>query len=298
VEVFPDGHAQVRAGAAEVGQGLVTVLAQIVSEELGVEYGRIDVVLGDTDLTPDGGATTASRQSYVSGNAARLAARRLRDTLAQAASEELDTGPHDLVFAKGSVAARTGSDITLADAARLAQSEGLSLVAAEVYTPPSTVPLGEAGDTHFAYGYGTQAAEVEVDITSGDVKVLRVLAAHDVGNTLNPLGVEGQVEGGIVMGLGFALMEEFTMGEGFPQKTSLTRYRIPTIREMPQMMTMLVQHPTADGPYGAKGVGEITSIPTAPAITNAIFDAVGVRVFSLPVTPAKILSALEEGTRR
>ena len=297
VEVFPDGHAEVRAGAAEVGQGLVTVLAQIVSEELGVEYGRIDVVLGDTDLTPDGGATTASRQSYISGNAARLAARRLRDTLAQTASEELDTAPNDLVFAKGSVAGRSGKEMPFAEAVKLAQSEGLSLVASEVYTPPKTVPLGETGDAHFAYGYATQAAEVEVDITSGQVEVLRVIAAHDVGNAVNPVGAEGQVEGGIVMGLGFALMEEFTMREGLPQKTTLTRYRIPTTREMPQMMTILVEHPTADGPYGAKGVGEITSIPTAPAITNAIFDAVGVRVFSLPVTPAKILSALKEGTQ-
>ena len=297
VEVFPDGHAEVRAGAAEVGQGLVTVLAQIVSEELGVEYGRIDVVLGDTDLTPDGGATTASRQSYISGNAARLAARRLRDTLAQTASEELDTAPNNLVFANGSVVGRSGKEMPLTEAVRLARSEGLSLMASQVYTPPKTVPLGETGDAHFAYGYATQAVEVEVDITSGQVEVLRVIAAHDVGNAVNPVGAEGQVEGGIVMGLGFALMEEFTMRDGLPQKTTLTRYRIPTTREMPQMMTILVEHPTADGPYGAKGVGEITSIPTAPAITNAIFDAVGVRVFSLPVTPAKILSALKEGTQ-
>jgi selenium-dependent xanthine dehydrogenase len=294
VELFPDGHAQVRAGAAEVGQGLVTVLAQTVSQELGIEYGRIDVVLGDTDLTPDGGATTASRQTYVSGNAARLAARKLRDTLAQAVGEELDTAPHDLVFARGIVAGQSGKQMTLAQAASLAQSEGLPLVASQVYTPPKTVPLGQEGDVHFAYGYATQAAEVEVDITSGQVHVLRVIAAQDVGRSFNPVGVEGQVEGGIVMGLGFALMEDFTVREGLPQKTTLTRYRIPTTHEMPQMMAILVEQPTADGPYGAKGVGEITSIPTAPAITNAIFDAVGVRVLSLPVTPEVILSGLKK----
>jgi xanthine dehydrogenase molybdenum-binding subunit len=207
----------------------------------------------------------------------------------------LDTAPHDLVFANGLVAGRSGKEMPLTEAVRLARSEGLSLVASEVYTPPKTVPLGETGDAHFAYGYATQAVEVEVDITSGQVEVLRVIAAHDVRNAVNPLGAEGQVEGGIVMGLGFALMEDFTMREGLPQKTTLTRYRIPTTREMPEMMTILVEHPTADGPYGAKGVGEITSIPTAPAITNAIFDAVGVRMFSLPATPAKILSALKEG---
>jgi len=168
------------------------------------------------------------------------------------------------------------------------------MIASEVYTPPKTVPLGEEGDMHFAFGYGTQAAEVEVDINSGEVKVLRVIAAHDVGRVLNPQALEGQLEGGVVMGLGFALMEDFTMEEGRPQKTTLTKYKVPTAREMPEIVPILVQNPTAEGPYGAKGVGEITSIPTAPAITNAIYDAVGVRIFSLPATPEKILAGLKE----
>jgi selenium-dependent xanthine dehydrogenase len=297
VELLDDGRAQVRAGAAEVGQGLVSVLAQIVAQELGVEYHKIEVVVGDTDLTPDGGATTASRQSYISGNAARLAAQKLKDTLRQAVSEELDTAPGDLVFASGSVVGSAGKEMRLTEAIRLAKTEGLSITAREVYTPPKTVPLGEKGDTHFAYGYATQAAQVEVDINSGTVKVLRVIAAHDVGAAVNPLGVEGQVEGGIVMGLGYALMENFTLREGVPDKTTLSRYRIPTFGEMPHMTAIVVEHPTADGPYGAKGVGEITSIPTAPAITNAIYDAVGVRIFSLPATPEAILSGLKKGPR-
>lgn len=297
VELFDDGHVQVRAGAAEVGQGIVTVLAQIAAEELGVDYDMVDVLVGDTDLTPSGGATTASRQSYISGNAARIAARSLRDNLARAVSEELDTPPDDLTFAGGSISAGGGKSMTLAQAIRLAQPEGHSLTASTVYTPPKTVPLGQHGDAHFAYGYATQAAQVEVDITSGEVTVLQVIAAHDVGNAVSPVSVEGQVEGGIVMGLGFALMEDFTMADGIPQKTTLTKYRLPTTREMPKMMPIMVQHPTSEGPYGAKGVGEITSIPTAPAITNAIYDAIGVRFFSLPVTPERILSALEEANR-
>jgi CO/xanthine dehydrogenase Mo-binding subunit len=295
VELLDDGRALVRAGAAEVGQGIVTVLAQIVAQELGVAYERIEVLVGDTDLTPDGGATTASRQSFISGNAARLAAQKLKDVLRQAVSEELDTAPDDLVFARESVEGSSGQKIPLTEAIRLARREGLSTIASEVYTPPKTVPLGEKGDAHFAYGYAAQAAEVEVDITSGEVKVLRVIAAHDVGTAVNPVSVEGQVEGGIVMGVGFALMEDFSLRGGVPDKTTLTRYRIPTTREMPHMVPIVVEHPTADGPYGAKGVGEITSIPTAPAITNAIYDAVGVRVFSLPATPQKILSGLKKG---
>jgi selenium-dependent xanthine dehydrogenase len=294
VELFDDGHAEVRAGAAELGQGLVGVLALIVSEELGVEYDNIDVVVGDTDLTPDGGATTASRQTFITGNAARLAARTLRDILQRVASEELDADPGNLVFSDGSIRANGRKTLPIAEAIRLARRAGHPLKDREIYTPPRTVPLGEQGDMHFAFGYATQAAEVEVDITDGSVKVLRVIAAHDVGSTVSPLGVEGQVQGGIVMGMGYALMEDFTMKEGKPEKTTLTKYRIPKIAEMPQMTPIIVEQPTADGPYGAKGAGEITSIPTAPAITNAIHRAVGVRTFSLPATPEHIVSGLRD----
>jgi xanthine dehydrogenase molybdenum-binding subunit len=294
IELFDDGHAEVRAGAAELGQGLVGVLAQIVAEELGVEYDNTVVVVGDTDLTPDGGATTASRQTFITGNATRLAAHTLRATLQRVVNEGLDTDPENLVFSGGSVRADRGKTLSLGEAIRLAREAGHSLKAREIYTPPRTVPLGEEGDMHFAFGYATQAAEVEVDITSGTVKVLRVLAAHDVGSAMSPLGLEGQVEGGIVMGMGYALMEDFVMKEGKPEKTTLTKYRIPRIGEMPVMVPIIVEDPTAEGPYGAKGAGEITSIPTAPAITNAIHRAAGVRIFSLPATPDHILSGLRE----
>jgi selenium-dependent xanthine dehydrogenase len=293
VELFEDGHAQVRAGAAEVGQGIVLVLAQIVAEELGLEYEKVDVLVADTDLTPDGGATTASRQSYVSGNAARLAATRLRENLAGVVAEALDVPPTDLIFRDGRVEAGDGKALSVEKAIRLALDEGRSLVASEVYTPPATVPLGQKGDTHFAYGYATQAAQVEVDITSGQVRVLQVIAAHALGRAINPQAVEGQLEGGVVMGLGFALMEDFTMEQGRPRKTSLTKYRIPRATDMPEIVGIIVEDRSAEGPYGAKGVGEITSIPTAPAIANAIYDAIGVRTYSLPVTPEELLAGLK-----
>ncbi len=294
VELFADGHAEVRAGAADVGQGIAMVLAQVVAEELGMDYDRVAVLIGDTDLTPDGGPTTASRQSYISGNAARLAAGKLRDTLARVAAEELDVSPESLTFREGGLIGPEGKGMSLKDSIRLAQNEGHSLVASEVYTPPQTVPLGEEGDMHFAFGYATQAAEVEVDINSGNVRVLRVIAANDVGRALNRQGVEGQLEGGVLMGLGFALMEDFAIEAGRPQKTTLTKYKIPTAKDMPEIVSILVEHPAADGPYGAKGVGEVTSIPTTPAITNAIHNAVGVRVFTLPATPQAILAGLKE----
>jgi selenium-dependent xanthine dehydrogenase len=292
VELFEDGHAEVRAGAAEVGQGLVAILAQIVAEELGLQYEHVQVLVGDTALTPDGGPTTASRQTYISGNAARLAAHALRDRLSVVASEELDSSPDDLVFVGGTISSLSGATLPVRKACRLAQTEGVSLVARELYTPPPTVPLGEVGDMHFAFGYATQAAEIEVDISTGEISVLNVIAAHDIGRAVNPLGLEGQLEGGVAMGIGYALMEDFTTKEGRPEKTTLTKYRIPQLGDMPHIESILVQAPTLDGPYGAKGVGEITSIPTAPAITNAIYDAVGVRILSLPATKEQILRSL------
>ncbi|MBM4463960.1 MAG: 2Fe-2S iron-sulfur cluster binding domain-containing protein [Chloroflexi bacterium] len=308
VELTGDGRAIVRAGAAEVGQGLVGVLALVAAEELGLPYDWVEVLVADTDQTLDGGATTASRQSFITGNAVRLAAQRVREAVAQAASEELGAPPDRLVFKNGRVHAfcyKTGwgrpsaanggkESISLAQAVALAKGEGREVRASVVYQPPKTVPLGEVGDMHFAFGYATQAALVEVDTNTGQVEVLKVIAAHDVGRALNPLAVAGQIEGGVVMGIGIALQEEFVMEEGIPKTTSLARYRIPSIERTPQIVPIIVEDRAPEGPYGAKGIGEIPSIPTAPAIVNAIYNATGVRIYSLPATPKKILGL---GTR-
>jgi len=286
-------HAIVRAGAAEVGQGLVGVLALVAAEELGLPYDQVEVLVADTDQTLDGGATTASRQSFITGNAVRLAAQRVREALAQAASEELDAPPDSLAFKDGRIHAGERS-ISLAQAVALAKEEGREVRASVVYEAPKTVPLGEVGDMHFAFGYATQAALVEVDINTGHVKVLKVIAAHDLGRALNPLAVAGQIEGGVVMGLGIALQEEFVTEEGVPTSTSLARYKIPSIERTPEIVPIIVEDKASEGPYGAKGIGEIPSIPTAPAIINAIYNATGIRIYSLPATPKRILAALEE----
>ncbi len=324
VELSDDGRAVVRAGAAEVGQGLVGVLTLVAAEELGLPYDLVEVLVADTDQTLDGGATTASRQSFITGNAVRLAAKKVRETLAQVASEELDAPPGSLVFKDGRIHAfrykvassprlvrhKTGrgrpsvangetflgeKSISLARAVALAKEEGREVRASVVYEAPKTVPLGEAGDMHFAFGYATQAALVEVDINTGQVKVLKVIAAHDVGRALNPLAVAGQIEGGVVMGLGIALQEEFVLEEGVPKSTSLARYKIPSIERTPEIVPIIVEDEASEGPYGAKGIGEIPSIPTAPAIINAIYNATGVRIYSLPATPKRVLAALEHG---
>jgi len=292
VELTADGRAVVRIGAAEVGQGLVGVAAQIAAEVLGVPYERVQVVVGDTALTPDGGPTTASRQTFVTGNAVRGAALKVREQLAAAVAEALNVPPDTLAFVPGRVAAPNGQEMPLVEAIALARGEGRPLSAEHVYQSPPTTPLGEPGDDHFAYGFATQAALVEVDIHTGKVEVLKVVAAHDVGRAINPQAIAGQLEGGVAMGIGFALSEELVVKEGVVQNADLARYRIPRIKQVPDMVPIIVEAATSEGPFGAKGVGEITSIPTAPAIVNAIHAATGVRITDLPATPDKIQAAL------
>jgi xanthine dehydrogenase molybdenum-binding subunit len=154
--------------------------------------------------------------------------------------------------------------------------------------------LGEGGDIHIAYSFAAQAAEVCVDTRTGEVSVLQVITANDVGRCLNPLGLQGQAEGGVVMGIGGTLMENFIVDDGVIFTDRMARYRIPSILNTPEIVCFVVEHPTRDGPYGAKGVGEIAGIPTAPAIINAIYNAVGVRVDSLPVDQEFIWKSLDK----
>ena len=295
VDLTEDGSVVVRIGAAEVGQGLVGIAAQIAAEVLGVPYERVQVVVGDTARTLDGGATVASRQTFITGNAVRYAALKVREQLASAVAEALNTPPDTLTFSEGRVMTPDGRGIPLVEAIALARREGRPLSAEYVYQPPATTPLGEPGDDHFAYGFATQAALVEVDTQTGRVEVLKVIAAHDVGRAINPQAIAGQLEGGVAMGMGFALSEELVVKEGVVQNADLARYRIPRIKQVPQVVPIIVEAATSEGPFGAKGVGEITSIPTAPAIINAIHAASGVRITDLPARPERIQAAFEAG---
>jgi CO/xanthine dehydrogenase Mo-binding subunit len=171
-------------------------------------------------------------------------------------------------------------------------ADGRKPCAAYTYWAPSTLPLGQGGDMHFAYSFAAQAAEVEVNRLTGEVRVLKVLTANDVGFALNPLGLQGQIEGGVMMGIGQALTEGFYVENGRVVTDRLARYRIPSITMTPEITSFVVEHPTEEGPYGAKGVGEIVIIPTIPAITNAIYNATGVRIDRLPVDQEKIASEL------
>lgn len=288
VEVFSDGRAIVRAGAAEIGQGLVGVLAQVVSEELGVPYEQVEVLISDTDLTPDGDATTASRQTYVSGNAARFASQEVRRLLSQTAAEMLDAPPEALAFDDGRVT-WNGRSVALSEVVQQARREGRSPKITYQYVAPDTEQY-----QHFAFGFGTQAVLVEVDIARGETRVLKVIAACDVGRVINPLALQGQVEGSISMGLGLALQEDFIMEDGQVLTDSLFKCKLPTVDQTPEVVSIFVEEETKDGPYGAKGVGELASIPTAPAIINAIYNATGVRAYNLPAHKKWLKSELKK----
>lgn len=287
VELDENGTVHVRAGAAEVGQGLITVLAQIAAQELGLWPDQVDVLLADTALTLEGGPTTASRQSFITGNAVRLACAKLREQLVSAMAEKWEISPEQIALQDGHVVGPAGQRVPLAEAGALARAEGRKLSVPYVYTPPATVPLGQPGDSHFGYGYATHAIQVEV-APNGSVRVLRVIAAHDVGKAINRMALEGQIHGGIMMGIGYALTEEFVVENGRVVTDSFATYHIPHVEQTPEITPIVVEVPLSTGPYGAKGAGEITSIPVAPAIINAIYDATGVRYYTIPVKAERL----------
>jgi len=294
IEVFPNSIAEVRTSSADMGQGLSVVLAQIAAEELGMPVNNVRVLLSDTDLTPDGGPTTASRQTYMSGNAARHAATTMRNALAAVAAEHMSVSPENIRF-EGGMVRYNGSSVPIGEVAAWMQAEGRTPKARYTYDAPKTQPLGTGGDMHFAFSYATQAALVEVDMDTGAVKVLKIVAANDVGRAINPKMLAGQVEGGIVMGMGNCLTEEYIIEDGVPWSTLFARYKIPSIKHTPEIISHIIEEQVSTGPFGAKGVGEIVSINTTPAIANAITNATGVRVFRIPVDQDALLRAIRAG---
>jgi aldehyde oxidoreductase len=282
-----DGRLALHQGAVDIGQGSNTVIAQIAADALGLPLDRIDLLPPDTDLTPDCGKTSASRQTFVTGKAAELAGRALRAQMLRLAnagpSANIELSEQRLLISQEEQV-RT---IALADLPL--GPFGYVLMAEETFDPPTT-PLDEngQGSPYAAYGFGAHLAHVEVDPELGTVKVLEIIAAHDVGRAINPLLIEGQIEGGVAQGIGMALMEEFTPGRG----ENLHDYLIPTIGDVPPIRSILVEDPAREGPFGAKGIGEQALIPTAPAILNAIHHAVGIRVPKLPATPDRLRAAI------
>lgn len=289
--VRPDGTVVLHQGAMDIGQGANTVITQIFATALGIPVLQIQRIGADTDVTPDAGKTSASRQTYVSGNAARLSGLALRAAILKRVNA---SDGAKLTFGTGAIRVIDGASEHRIDLSSLSpDSEDYVFRAQESYDPP-TKPLDAngQGSPYAQFGYCAQLVVVEVDSLLGTVTPIRFVAAHDVGKAINPMLVEGQVEGGIAQGLGMALMEEYIPG----RTENLHDYLIPTIGDVPPIETLIIEVPDAHGPYGAKGLGEHVLIPTAPAILNAIKDAVGVRLTQVPATPARVRAAIKDLT--
>ncbi len=287
VGIKPDGALVLFQGAVDIGQGANTVMTQICADAVGLPVDQFELVTWDTDLTPDAGKTSASRQTFVSGKASYLAGQDLRSAILH-----LSNAAEDASFEL------SGSNLTVRDenaesvldlAAMDVDDEGFVFMGEGTFDPP-TAPLDEDGQgvPYATYGYGAHLAEVEVDTRLGLVRVLKITAAHDVGRAINPTLVEGQIEGGVAQGLGMALMEEYVPG----RSENLHDYLIPTIGDVPAIESILIEEAEPLGPYGAKGIGEQALIPTAPALLNAIRDATGAQIRRLPATPERVREAI------
>jgi CO/xanthine dehydrogenase Mo-binding subunit/aerobic-type carbon monoxide dehydrogenase small subunit (CoxS/CutS family) len=308
IEIDRSGTLLLKVGAADMGQGSDTTMAQLAAQETGLPYEDFVVISNDTAQTPDGGVTTASRQTYISGYAVLGAAGEF-NTVFQRCLEELfglANGEYKTVHGGIETRDQEGHDklITYRNLTLAAEKAGLALAGEYVYTAPLTYPLRERSDheaaiplenfdVHFAYCYAAQAVVVEVDETSGEVKVLKVIAAQDLGKAIHPQNSRCQIEGAILMGMGYGLSEEFVLKDGLMITDNLAKLKLLKITASPQMEIILVEEESG-GPYGAKGMGELPLNPTAPAIINAINDAVGVRIYDLPATSEKILAALNK----
>ena len=290
VGLSPAGTLTLYNGAVDIGQGSNTILTQIAADALGLPAAQFALVAGDTDLTADAGKTSASRQTFVSGKAAEKAGLDLRQQILRLAN----AGPDAVLSLQDTrLSVRDGAEVRTVDLATAG-----TLMGEGTFDPPTT-PLDANGQgiPYATYAFAAQMAVVEVDIELGTVKVLRIVAAHDVGKAINPTLVEGQIEGGIAQGLGLALMEEFLPG----RTENLHDYLIPTVGDVPEIECILIEDREPLGPSGAKGVGEPGLVPTAPAILGAVHHATGVRVRRVPLLPHRLREALiklQEGSSK
>lgn len=286
LELHADGSISVRSMAVELGQGVQTVLAQIAAEEFGVEVGVVRVTLGDTDLAPKSGPTVASRSTYTAGNALRVAAKSLKERLLEVASRSLDVPSEKLEFMDGKVCSTgdRGKALTLARLAELCYQSGISLKVESWF---------KADHALIGHTFMTTVCDVEVDTRTGDVRVLNLVTVHDTGKVVNPAGVRGQLNGGGIQAMGWALMEEFISERGLVSTPSLAEYLIPTSLDLPDsLVSVAIEEPYPTGPFGAKGIGEHATMSVAPAILNAINDATGLELSSIPVTSERLAAAM------
>ena len=299
IKVDDFGKVDVFTGSTDMGQGSETVIAQIIAETIGVSIDDISVINNDTDVCPWDVGAHASRTTFVAGNSALGAARKIREQILEVAAKSLDESPEFLDIKKGTIFSTRNNEKTIALGKVLRNTHymphGKMLMAEYFYDPPNENFDREfKGNLSVSYAYGSHGVEVEVDKETGHVKVLKYIAAHDVGKAINPMMLEGQIYGGGCMGLGYALGEKMIYEKGELKNGNFLDYKMFTAKDVPHVEAVIVETDEKDGPFGAKGIGEPGAVPTAPAIANAIYDAVGVRIKDLPITPEKVLKALKE----
>ncbi len=298
VHVHEDGSVLLYSGITEMGQGAFTVLPQICAEELGVSMEDVRLVKPDTDQVPESGPTVGSRSTTLMGNAIIMAARQVKTSILEMASEMLLV-PVERIEARNRLIydrEEPSKSLAFKQVAARCMAMGKRLIGQGWWTPPtaSLDPETGQGNPYFVYTYSTHMAEVLVDVETGEVEITDYVAAFDVGKAINPKAVEGQIEGGVAMGLGYALMEEVAMVDGVPQNINLQDYLIPTTLDVPHIKPIILEVENKLGPYGAKGIGEMPNIPATPAILNAIANACGGRVRSLPADPEHVFMAIRE----
>jgi CO/xanthine dehydrogenase Mo-binding subunit len=298
VHVHEDGSVLLFTGITEMGQGSYTVLPQICAEELGVRLEDVKYVVPDTDIVPESGPTVGSRSTTLAGNAIIQAARKVKASILDAAAELLDVPAERLEARDRMIFDRDNpvASVMFKDAALACMKSGRRLIGQGWWTPPksSLDPETGQGSPYHVYTYSTHMAETVVDVETGEVAITDFVAAFDIGRAINPKLVEGQIEGGVAMGLGYALMENVVIDKGYIRNLGLENYLIPTALDVPDIKPVILEVANKYGPYGAKGIGEMPNIPATPAILNAIADACGGRVRSLPADPEGVFRAIRD----
>ncbi|MEB3103596.1 molybdopterin-dependent oxidoreductase [Ferviditalea candida] len=305
VKVNEDGSINVLSGQIEMGSGNATTLSQIAAEEFGVDIEDVEIIMSDSETIPPDMGTFGSRGTTLGGKAVYMACQKAKKTIAEEAAKTFECDPESIIFenkqviCKDDPSKRAGLGQMVAGM-MFRDGGGNHVVASAHFDAPCALPDPETGVGDFAmsYSFGTHAVEVEVDEETGRVTILDFVAVTDCGNVINPAGAEGQVEGGAMQGIGYAMYEDIKIRDGQPINTRFGNYKIPTVMTVPPIRTLWVETDDPRGTYGSKGLAEMGLVPTAPAIANAIEDAIGVRIQTLPITPEKILQALKEKRTR
>jgi CO/xanthine dehydrogenase Mo-binding subunit len=298
-----DGTLNVSVGSTEMGQGLATALTQIAAQTLGIRFEDVEVTYSDTAVAPDSGPTVGSRSVVMVGNAVVDACTQLRNRLLSFASKQFfKADPRDMTIKDGKVfiIGQPEKAEKLATIVPRAFASQVPLSVVGTWYPPQPTFSSEdgQGSPYHAYAFGAQAVEVEVDTETGVVNILRSVFACDVGKAINPTLVEGQMEGGVAQAIGWGIMEENIMSRGVMQNSAFHNYMIPTAKDVPQLESIIVEHPNELGPFGAKGIGEPPIVAAAPAIRNAVYDAIGIKINTIPLTAQQVLKAIKQNAKQ